>query len=440
MRIAIIGAGVAGVCSAYELAAAGHQVTVFERRGSVAAEGSFATGGHIAPALALPWLAPSFPRPGAGPLGWQWQRWRSQRKPATQEAQDRVLHLARFSHERLQQLRRHLQLDHERAEGQLVLLRQDKDQKAIQFGLERLQRLDMPYRVLDAAQCLALEPGLNPEIALHGGIQLGLGEVGNTRQFCHLLRSEAQRLGARFRFHTTVQRLEAGSPARLVHEYTPTDEQLGPSTHQLRRTEAPDAGDTQPAPPGPQEERFDAVLVCAGTGAAPLLKALGLKPRWRELHTQSITAPLRVLEAHPHLGPVAGLLDWQRQVGISRIGQRVRIASLPSPIALELKASSLAPLHQALSDWFPGAMQGGQVQNWQGRHLALDDGLPLLGASGQTGIWLNIAQQSLAHSGWTLACGVAAVLARQIGGGTAAQGARDPTLPDIGGLDIGRWA
>lgn len=436
MRIAIIGAGVAGVCSAYELAAAGHLVTVFERRGSVAAEGSFATGGHIAPALMLPWLAPAFPRPGAGPLGWQWQRWRQQRKPATQEAQDRLLQLARFSFERLQSLRRHLQLDHERAEGQLVLLRQDKDQKAIQAGLERLQRLELPHRLLDAAQCLTLEPGLNPEIALHGGVQLGAGEVGNTRQFCHLLRSEAQRLGARFRFHTTVRSLEAGAPARLVHEYTPTDEQLGSSP---RRSEPQEAGDTQPVPLGPQEERFDAVLVCAGTGAAPLLKALGLKPRWRELHTLSITAPLRVLEAHPHLGPAAGLLDWQRQIGIARIGQRVRVSSLPRPHALELKASTLAPLHETLNDWFPGAMQAGQVQKWQGSHLVLDDGLPVLGASGQPGIWLNLGQQSLAHSGWTLACGAAAVLAHQISGKTASE-VQGSELPDVRGLDITRAA
>ena len=36
MNIAILGAGIIGVTTAYELAADGHQVTVFERHASVA--------------------------------------------------------------------------------------------------------------------------------------------------------------------------------------------------------------------------------------------------------------------------------------------------------------------------------------------------------------------------------------------------------------------
>ena len=42
MRVAVIGAGVIGVTTAYELCADGHDVTVLERRGTVAAEASFA--------------------------------------------------------------------------------------------------------------------------------------------------------------------------------------------------------------------------------------------------------------------------------------------------------------------------------------------------------------------------------------------------------------
>ena len=62
MRVAVIGAGIVGVTTAYELAADGHEVTVFERRGSVAAEASFANAGVVAPGYVTPWAAPGMPR------------------------------------------------------------------------------------------------------------------------------------------------------------------------------------------------------------------------------------------------------------------------------------------------------------------------------------------------------------------------------------------
>ena len=61
MQVAIIGAGIVGVTTAYELAVLGHEVTVFERRTSVAAETSFANAGVLAPGYVTPWAAPGMP-------------------------------------------------------------------------------------------------------------------------------------------------------------------------------------------------------------------------------------------------------------------------------------------------------------------------------------------------------------------------------------------
>ena len=61
MKIAIVGAGIIGVTTAYELAADGHEVTVFERRGAAAEETSFANAGLVAPGYVTPWAAPGMP-------------------------------------------------------------------------------------------------------------------------------------------------------------------------------------------------------------------------------------------------------------------------------------------------------------------------------------------------------------------------------------------
>ena len=61
MKIAVIGAGIIGVTTAYELGRDGHQVTVFERRGAAAEETSFANAGIVAPGYVTPWAAPGMP-------------------------------------------------------------------------------------------------------------------------------------------------------------------------------------------------------------------------------------------------------------------------------------------------------------------------------------------------------------------------------------------
>ncbi|MFO1293455.1 MAG: FAD-dependent oxidoreductase, partial [Rubrivivax sp.] len=58
MRTIVVGAGIVGVTTAYELACLGHEVTLFERRAGVAAEGSFANAGVLAPGYVTPWAAP----------------------------------------------------------------------------------------------------------------------------------------------------------------------------------------------------------------------------------------------------------------------------------------------------------------------------------------------------------------------------------------------
>ena len=54
MRVAVIGGGVVGVCTAYYLAEAGHEVAVIERYGNVAQEASFGNLDLMGPASVRP--------------------------------------------------------------------------------------------------------------------------------------------------------------------------------------------------------------------------------------------------------------------------------------------------------------------------------------------------------------------------------------------------
>lgn len=398
----MVGAGLAGVTTAYELAAQGARVQVFERGGSVAEQASFACSALLAPAL------PGLVEPeGSAPMGFRLRRWRVGAKVG--EAASQLAALGQLSMARTIALRQDLGLDDEPASGLLVALADAKRTAAFDTRLAAWRALGLTAERLEAGEARLREPGLNPDAPLTAALALPGGGVGNPRLFTQQLRQQAQKLGAAFRFHTTVRGISTdGSGLMLRHEHTPPMEA---PTRNIERA----AGDTVPQPLGSQDERFDAVVLCNGLGALDLLgQRLPLAAR----HEASVTAPLRLLEAHPDLGPKAGWLDPSRGIAVARIGQRVRITGgLAVTDAGGRYAPDFEALHRALQHWFPGSVLHQQVQQGSSRRALAADGLPLLGATPRAGVWLNLSPGGL---GWGLACGAAQVLAQQMLGGTPA--------------------
>ncbi|TMH05836.1 MAG: FAD-dependent oxidoreductase [Betaproteobacteria bacterium] len=425
MRIAIIGAGIIGVTTAYELAHDGHEVTVFERRGTVAAETSFANAGLIAPGYVTPWAAPGMPakvlrhlfsahapvrlhpRLDTAMLRWLMRWWRACSASAYQLNRPRMQRLALYSRERLHHLAKELKIDFERTQGVLVLARSERDLRALKPGLAMLAELGVNHGVIGGDAARLIEPGLNPQMPLHAAVHLPDDEVGNCRLFAQVLKGEAQQLGADFRFDTEVLAVQAGTKPQLTFR------------------ELVNGDDVPPA----QSASFDAVVVCAALGATALLQPLGIALPLAPVYGYSITAPLRSVEAHPEFGPRAALMDERYKVAISRLGQRVRVAGSAeiggAPETMNERA--IATLYKVLDDWFPGVVQPGHVQRWKGARPMLPDGPPVLGAAGAPGVWLSLGHGS---SGWALACGSARVVADALSG-------RMPAI-DTEGLGIER--
>ena len=400
MKIAVIGAGVIGVTTAYELTRDGHEVTVFDRRATAAEETSFANAGIVAPGYVAPWAAPGMPGKvlrhllgrhapvriswplGASDLAWMW-RWYRACKLETYLANRTQLHqLANYSLGRLRQITLDLKLAYDRQSGYMVLLRSEADHRLAQPGLRALRELGVPFAELDAVGARHIEPALHPDTSLFGAIHLPHAEVANCRQFVLLLKNETARLGAEFQFNATIDRVHV-SPS------------LAMGLH----------GD-------PKLHQFDQVVVCAGVQSANLLRPVGLELALIPVYGYALSATLR----DPMNAPNSAIMDERYKVSISRLGQRIRVAGSAeiggSPE--RLRSGSIETLHQVLQDWFPGSTQPSNgVQVWKGARPMLPDGPPLIGASSQKGLWLNLGHGS---SGWALACGSARALADQIGG------------------------
>ena len=419
MKVAVIGAGIIGITTAYELAMDGHEVTVFERRGAAAEETSFANAGLVAPGYVTPWAAPGMPGkvirhlfsrhapvalslPLSGrDIAWMW-KWLKACKAETYLAnRSRMQRLAFYSRERLQFLATELKLEFDGSDGYMVLLRTEKDVRLAEPGLQFLRDAGVTARLLDAPGARAVEPALNADTDFAGAIHLPTDVVANCRQFALLLKREAQRLGVTFEFNARVEKLERAQPSNLWLT-------------------------GEPAP-----RVFDRTVVCAGVASADLLRPLGLRIPLTAVYGYSISAPIR----EPLNAPRSAVMDERYKVAISRLGNRVRVsgsAEIGGSLANK-RPASLQTLYKVLHDWFPGAAQhsnlGASVQEWKGARPMLPDGPPVVASSGLPGLWLNLGHGS---SGWALSCGSARAMADMVAG-------RAPEI-DMEGLDLSRYA
>jgi D-amino-acid dehydrogenase len=421
LRTLIVGAGIAGVATACELALAGHEVQVVERLASVAAEGSFADAGLASPALVGPsLLLPAWPPgrravPASAPTvrgralrdaAVRVEAWRARRGSAGVARYHALAAAAAASQARRRALAAEWQIGYDASRGVLLPAATAGEAKVLRARMAALAAVHRaeaaPGRWVDAEEAGAIEPALAPQAVRAGAWWLPDDDAGNCRQFSHALKAQAQRLGAAFTFGRSVRVLRPGP--------TPAVEL--------------DNG---------QVLQADAVVLCTGTAHDDWLRAAGLRLPLRLLHGLSVTAPLPLdagEAAVTHGPPRTAIADLASGVLITRLGDRVRAVGPLRPGAGPdtPSRSALQALYEALQARLPGAALVSRATHWQGRCATTPDGLPLIGASAIPGVWLHLG---LGAHGWALTCGTAAALA-------AAMSGRPPAV-DLAAFDPRRY-
>lgn len=414
MRVIVVGAGVVGVCTAWYLRRHGMDVAVVERRSGVAQEASHGNAGIVSAGLARPWAAPGMPgrllaslfradspalfRPGASPALWSWfARWvgecRLERHRVNRERMQRV---ALLSRERLRALRADVELQYERTDGCLLLLRSARELDHAAPARALLEEAGVACRELAPDACRALEPGLSERTALAGGLLLPDDESGNCAQFAQALRRRAEDEGVRFRFNQPVTRL-------LV-----------------------DAGRVGGVLVGDRPAQADAVVVASGLDSAGLLRSAGLRVPIHPVKGCSLTVALDPSA----IGPRRAIVDEAWNTAIVPLGGRLRVAGTAElgDRQLRRRAAVLRTLTRVANDWFPGAARYSTAQYWAGVRPMLPDGPPLLGPTPIPGLFVNVGHGA---AGWTMAAGAGSVVADVVAG-------RAPPIP-LDGLTIDRY-
>ena len=391
-RIAVIGAGVIGVTTAFELALRGHHVTVFEKNQTCAEESSFANAGVISAGYVTPWAEPGLPGrllrdcfsknasflmhfPNAEELRWMGQCWKASKPDHYWLHRSAMQRLTLMSQARMKEISNLFRLEYEQVQGYNLLYRDAKAWEQALLALPHLSAQGIPYQLLTPQELQDKEPALESSTTLAGAIHLPQDQVANCRQFTMAIRDEAEKLGVEFRFKADVQALEPQHPRELVC--------------------------------GSEKLHFDATVVCAGTLSETVLRKFKLNTGIMPVHGYSLTAMIK----EPLDAPRCGLMDDKYKVTITRQGNRVRVAGVMElgGAAKEHNSKAIKTLYKVLEDWFPKASDWSQqVQVWKGSRPMLAKGTPLIGPTPVSGVWLNIGHGS---SGWALSCASAQLLA-----------------------------
>jgi D-amino-acid dehydrogenase len=401
MKVVILGAGVIGVTSAWYLARAGHEVVVVDRQDGPALETSFANAGEISPGYASPWAAPGIPakalrwlfmrhaplivRPGFDPAMVRWlvAMLSNCTARAYRVNKGRMVRLAEFSRDRLIELRQETGIRYdERSQGTLQLFRREKDLAGVAKDIEVLKADGVPFELLDAAGCIAAEPGLaNSASPIAGGLRLPNDETGDCFKFTNALAELATAEGVRFVLGRRIDAIVA-SGNRIAHVRT-------------------DRGDIS----------GDAYLVALGSHSPLLLSPLGIRLPVYPVKGYSITVPI----VDPARAPVSTLLDESFKVAITRLGDRIRVGGMAeiSGYSNDLPPARRATLDHCVGSLFPDAGDLSQASFWTGLRPMTPDGTPVIGATGYRNLFLNTGHGTL---GWTMACGSGHVIADIIDG------------------------
>jgi D-amino-acid dehydrogenase len=420
-HIAVIGAGITGITTAYSLLDHGHTVTVYDRHRYAAMETSFANGGQLSASNAETWNHPATLIKGAkwlfrrdAPLllnlapSWHKYSWLAEfaaQIPHYRRNTIATVRLALAARRALFAMaeREGIAFDLERR-GILHIYRdragfehaRDVNALLAEGGLER--------HAVSAAEIKSIEPAVHGDF--YGGFYTASDTTGDIHLFTRGLAAACARRGARFVYDAAVEQVAASDAGvRLA----------------WRSAAAPAAG--------VEESAADAVVVCAGTASRRLAAMLGDRINVYPVKGYSITVELDDAASRA-AAPHVSLLDDEAKIVTSRLGEgRLRVAGTAeiNGFNWDIREDRIRPLVAWTRQLFPGVATE-RVVPWAGLRPMTPSMLPRVGAGRRPRVFYNTGH---GHLGWTLAAATAGLVADAVDAGLR------PATPRPRGLHTG---
>jgi D-amino-acid dehydrogenase len=403
----VLGGGVVGVTTAYQLQRDGHEVVLLERNPEVASGASWGNAGMIAPGHSFVWSSPRAPiilakslmlkdqalrfRLSADPRLYAWT-WGFLKECTAAKARRNTLlkhRLAAYSQKVLGEVVADEAIDYDRnTRGILYFYR---DQKALDSGVEHMKLLEsdgQAIKVLTRDQVIALEPGLaHAGEKIAGAILCPTDETGDCAKFTRALAARIVERGGAIVTGATVEELTSDGD-KVTHASTDRGLFSG-----------------------------DAYVLALGAESPILARKLGLRLPIYPIKGYSLTIPIGAAKSPPTIA----CLDEHNLVAISRFGDRLRITATAEFAGYDAshKPSDFAFMKRVTQELFPDGAEYDRAQMWAGLRPMTPTNLPLVGRRRFKNLVLNCGH---GHIGWTMSHGSARIAADLIAG-------RAPAIP-----------
>jgi D-amino-acid dehydrogenase len=401
MKVLVLGAGIVGITTAYELNRDGHDVTVIDREAEPASFTSFANAGLFAPGHAYAWSSPAAPRillrslwrgdqalrlrPRADPAFWRWM-WRFWKQCTAERAAlntTRKVRLCNYSQSVFHQTLARTQVKYDgRGGGLLYLYRSEAALAAAAAKSKILAENGCDIETLDRDGVARTDPALAPvKQRFAGALYARNDESGDCRLFARNMAAWLKDQGVTFKFGTTVAGFET-SGDRIAAVVT-------------------DKG-SEPA---------DAIVLCLGVYSPHLARQIGHDLPVYPVKGYAMTAPVAGRNNPPAIGGV----DEETLVAYAPYGDRVRVTATAefSGYDRSHRPQDFRTMLATMRTLFPDGADWRRAEFWAGLRPMTPEGTPILGGSRLANLWFNTGQ---GHMGWTMSHGAARLTADLIAG------------------------
>ena len=395
-HILVIGAGIAGLCTAYWLTQSGFQVTVWESEAYPAQKTSRANGSQLSACNAQVWhtwpqikkafkwmwdaQAPFHVSAHWDTLKWRWLMQfalEAARGNQTQHTQN-TIRMAMESAQALEQMvtQEQIEFDHVK-KGILHVYAHEQEFVQAQEYQELFAQAGCAWKPMDAEACVNLEPALKNYQNLQGGIYTHHDSTGDMHMFCVNLSSRLQqKWGVQFEFNKTARNICADSQGVTV-----------------------------------DKERFDGMVLANGVWARDLAQQVGEDLMIYPVKGYSITVQLD--QASAQAAPWVSMLDEATKIVCSRLGEhRLRVAGTAELCGYnwDIQSHRVAPLLNWVRSRFPD-VNVSMYTPWAGLRPMTPDQMPIVRGTQNHRVWLATG---FGHLGWTLSPGVTRRLAQDM--------------------------